>query len=337
MSNKRAGLTQTGNIGFVGMGAMGAPMAARLLRAGYAVAVWNRDASKAAPVVNAGARLASSPRDLAQSSDIVVSVLFDDAAVESVFLGEQGAAAHMPAGAIHLSCSTISPDLSERLEAEHAAAGQSLVCAPLLGGTAMATDGSLNLAASGPAAAVARLRPLFEVFAKRTMILGERPRDAVVAKLANNYLLFTVTQTIGEALTLAEKSGLSRGALTDMLWQTDLGRRIFTIYGEKLRDHRFTPATAPTELALKDMGLALAAADLAGVSMPLGELARDRLEQTVARGWGDLDFAAVVLLAEAESGMATGHDHGGSDQGSAGERRADPELPEDIKAETSSP
>lgn len=291
------------SIGFVGLGAMGAPMAARLIDAGFAVTVWNRSPERAASLVAAGARLAASPAEAAKDADVVISVLFDDTAVEAVALGNGGLVEAMYPGAIHLSCSTISPALADRLEEGHGRRGQHTVSAPLFGSAAMAAAGTLYLAASGPAEAIERLGPVFSALAQKTLVVGERARQAVVAKLANNFLLFAVAEAIGEALALAEKSGLPRTAMMDLMWETDFGRRIFAVYGRKILDRVFEPATAPARLALKDLDLALAQAAASGASMAAAGFLRERLAETIARGWGDLEFAAVSLLTDAESGL----------------------------------
>lgn len=290
-------------IGFVGLGAMGAPMATRLLGAGFPLVVWNRTPERAAPLAAAGAGLAASPAEAAGSADVVVSVLFDDAALSGVSFGEGGLVEAMRPGAIHLSCSTISPALADRLEEEHRRRGQHAVAAPLLGSAAMAAAGTLYLAASGPADAIERLGPVFSALAQKTLVVGERPRHAAVAKLANNFLLFAVTEAIGEALALAEKSGLPRAAMAELMWETDFGRRIFAVYGRKVLDRALEPATAPARLALKDLDLALAQAAASGTSMAAAGFLRERLAATIARGWGDLEFAAVSLLTDAESGL----------------------------------
>jgi 3-hydroxyisobutyrate dehydrogenase-like beta-hydroxyacid dehydrogenase len=209
----------------------------------------------------------------------------------------------MRPGSIHLSSSTISPALADRLEEEHRCRGQHTVSAPLFGSAAMAAAGTLYLAASGPAEAIERLGPVFSALAQKTLVVGERARHAVVAKLANNFLLFAVTEAIGEALALAEKSGLPRAAMMDLMWETDFGRRIFAVYGRKILDRAFEPATAPARLALKDLDLALSQAAASGASMAAAGLLRERLAETIARGWGDLEFAAVSLLTDAESGL----------------------------------
>ncbi len=291
------------SIGFVGLGAMGAPMAARLIGAGMVVTVWNRSPERAAALVAAGARLAASPREVAAGADVVISVLFDDTAVEAVAFSEGGLVESMRPGAIHLSCSTISPTLADRLEEEHGRRGHHVVSAPLLGSAAMAAAGTLYLAASGPAEAIERLGPVFTALAQKTLVVGDRARHAVVAKLANNFLLFAVTEAIGEALALAEKSGLPRAAMMDIMWETDFGRRIFAVYGRKVLDRAFEPATAPARLALKDLDLALTQAAASGASMAAAGFLRERLAETIARGWGELEFAAISLLTDTESGL----------------------------------
>ena len=307
------------SIGFVGLGAMGAPMAARLAGAGFPLTVWNRSADRAAPLVAAGARQAATPREAADGAEIVVSVLFDDAAVSAVTFGEAGLAEAMRPDAIHLSCSTISPALADRLEQEHLRLGQHMVSAPLLGSAAMAAAGTLYLAASGPAEAIGRLGPVFSALAQKALLVGDRASQAVVAKLANNFLLFAVTEAIGEALALAEKSGLPRASMMELMWETDFGKRIFAVYGRKVLDRAFEPATAPARLALKDLDLALAQAAASGTVMAAAGLARQRLAETIARGWGELEFAAVSLLTDAESGLPVppGRAMGGGNGGNA--------------------
>lgn len=303
------------SIGFVGLGAMGTPMATRLLEAGFALTVWNRTPERAAALAAAGALPAATLREVAAGSDIVISVLFDDTAVSGVAFAADGLVEAMSPGAIHLSCSTISPALADRLEEEHRNRGQHAVSAPLLGSAAMAAAGTLYLAASGPAEAIERLGPVFSALAQKTLVVGERARHAVVAKLANNFLIFAVTEGIGEALALAQKSGLPRAAMMDLLWETDFARRIFAVYGRKVLDRAFEPATAPARLALKDLDLALAQAAASGTSMAAAGLLRERLAKTVARGWGDLEFAAVALLTDAESGLPVPHVPGSSKGG----------------------
>ncbi|CAG0984233.1 3-hydroxyisobutyrate dehydrogenase [Rhizobiaceae bacterium] len=282
-------------------------MAMRLLGADFPLAVWNRSPERAAPLAAAGARLAAAPGEAAADSDVVISVLFDDTAVSDVVFGKDGLAEAMRPGAIHLSCSTISPPLADRLEEEHGRRGQHAVSAPLLGSAAMAAAGTLYLATSGPAQAIERLAAVFAALAQKTLVVGERPRHAVVAKLANNFLLFAVTEAIGEALALAEKSGLPRAAMMDLMWETDFGKRIFAVYGRKVLDRAFEPATAPARLAMKDLDLALAQGAASGASMAAAGLLRERLAETIARGWGELEFAAVSLLTDAESGLPVPH------------------------------
>ncbi len=280
---------------------MGAPMAARLLAAGFDVTVYNRDIAKTANLVASGARLAESPQELARDVDIVVTVLFDDDAVEAIAFGKNGLVECMQPDSIHLSCSTISPALADRLEAAHRENSQYCVSAPLLGSATMAEAGTLYLATSGPAAAIQRLQLVFAAIAQQVKIVGDRPRHAAVAKLANNFLIFALTEAMAEATVLAERAGLSRSTMMELLWETDFGKRIFSVYGRKIIERSFEPPTAPTRLAVKDIELAIETARATGASVPLAQFLIKRLEDTTRYGWGELDFAAVTLLAEAES------------------------------------
>ncbi len=291
-------------VAVIGLGTMGAPIADRLLSAGFPLTVWNRDAAKAADLGRRGAAVAATAAEAAAASDIVLSVLFDDAALEAVTLGPAGIAEGLPAGGIHVSCSTVSPALADRLEERHAGLGQHLVGAPLLGSAAMAASGALYLAASGPAEAIDRLSPVFAAMAQKTVVVGARARHAAAAKLANNFLMFSITQALAEAQAFADRSGLGHEALMNLLWDIDLGRRVFAVYGRKVLERNLDPAPAPARLAAKDIGLTLAEASRGGAEMPLARLALERLETLMESGWGDLEFAALTLLADRESGLS---------------------------------
>lgn len=293
-------------IAFIGLGKMGLPMALRLAKAGHELVVWNRTSERAAAVVELGAAQAASPAEAASGAEAVVSVVFDDVALEQVTFGAQGLLAALEPEAIHLSCSTVSVSLADRLAQAHAAAGRRLVSAPLFGSSGMAQEGSLYFAAAGPEEAFAALRPVFDCLGQHSFYLGPQPRRANVAKLANNFLIFALTQSIGEALALSEKSGLPRERMMELLWESDFGRRIFAVYGRKVLERSFTPATAPTDLALKDIGLVLDAASRASVAMPTAGLAHDQLTAAIGRGYGDLDFAALSLVIDEDSGISRG-------------------------------
>ncbi|HEU4361562.1 MAG TPA: NAD(P)-dependent oxidoreductase, partial [Mycobacterium sp.] len=188
-------------IGFIGLGNMGAGMAANLLTAGYQVTVYNRSRAKADPLAANGARVADTVADACRA-DVVFTMLADDAAVEGVCFGDGGILATMPQDAIHVSSSTISTALSQRLTAVHSAAGQQFVAAPVFGRPDAAQAGRLFVIAAGPAEAIAATSPLLDAVGQRTFIVSDQPTAANLIKLSGNFLLASVIESLGEAMAL---------------------------------------------------------------------------------------------------------------------------------------
>ncbi|MGZ5905697.1 MAG: NAD(P)-dependent oxidoreductase [Reyranella sp.] len=185
------------DVGFIGLGHMGAPMAANLLKRGHHVVVFNRTREKARALADMGAHAAHRVAE-ACHGEILVTMLSDDAAVESVVFGDDGALANLRRGGIHISMSTISVALSERLAAAHATAGRGYVAAPVFGRPEAAAAGKLFVVAAGMHALVARCNPLFDAMGQKTFEISERPRDANVIKLTGNFLIASVLESLGE-------------------------------------------------------------------------------------------------------------------------------------------
>ncbi|HJU28612.1 MAG TPA: NAD(P)-dependent oxidoreductase, partial [Candidatus Binataceae bacterium] len=183
-------------VGFIGLGAMGAPMAANLIAAGIAPTVWNRTASKAQPLTAKGAKLAASAADTAAPGGIVITMLADDAAVENVVI-DGGLAAHLGAGGIHLSMSTIAPATAAKLARYHAERGSVYVAAPVFGRPNNAAQRQLVICAAGPAAARQRARPLFDAIGRAVFDFGEDPATANVVKLCGNFLIAAAIEAMG--------------------------------------------------------------------------------------------------------------------------------------------
>lgn len=291
------------HIGFIGLGQMGSAIATNLVKAGHEVKVWNRSPEKAAPLVAAGATLAASPADAA-SGEIVFTMLADDKAVEAVTLGERGMLA-APAKPIHVSLSTISLALADKLTAAHAEAGSAYVAAPVFGRPAAAAAAKLFVVAAGPPEALATCAPLFDAIGQRTFHLGGTPSAANVAKLSGNFLIMSVVESLAEAMTLAEKHGVQKAALLEILTGTLFGAPIYQVYGQILVDQAFRPAGFAAPLGLKDMNLAAAAATDARVPMPVLSLVRDRLLATIAREGDDIDWSGIAKTVADNAGPAT--------------------------------
>lgn len=276
-------------IGFIGLGQMGAAIATNLVKAGHEVTVWNRSVTKADALVEAGAIRADGPVDAAQG-DLVMTMLADDRAVEAVVFGDGGIA---EAPALHVGHSTISIALADRLAAESRAGGY--VSAPVFGRPPAAAAGKLFVVVGGAAAALDRCEPVFAVIGQRTFRIGDKPSSANLVKLSGNFMIMAAVEAMAEAMTLAEKGGVDRKTLLEVLTGTLFGAPIYHTYGEILVEDRFRPAGFAAALGLKDMTLADAAATSFGAPMPLLGVVRDHLRSVIATEGPDVDWAGVAL------------------------------------------
>ncbi len=289
-------------VGFVGLGQMGSGMAANLLKAGYGVTVYNRTTAKAQALAAAGARVAARVEDACRG-EAVLTMLADDPALESVAFGERGIVATLGKGALHVSLSTISVALSEKLTAAHAAAGQRYVAAPVFGRPDAAAAAQLIVVAAGAPEALETCRPLFEAMGRRTFTFGDNPSLANLIKLSGNFLITSVIESLSEALALVTKGGVDAHQYLDLLTSTLFSAPIYRTYGALIADRKFQPAGFAAPLGFKDVRLALEAAEKLRVPMPLGSLVRDRFLALLARGGENLDWSAISEISRTEAGI----------------------------------
>ena len=292
-------------VGFIGLGHMGAAMAGSLLKAGHEVTVYNRTPAKVAALAAQGAKVAASVADACRG-DAVMTMLANDQAVEEVVLGDRGVLASLPAGAIHISSSTISVDLAERLTAVHDSYGGGFVSAPVFGRPDVAAAGQLMVIAAGASSAVDDASPLLDAIGRRTFVVSETPASANLVKLSGNFLLASVIESLGEAMALIAKAGIDRGRYLDILTSSLFDVPAYKIYGDAIANDRFEPPAFAAPLGQKDIRLTLAAAEDLGVPMPLASLLRDRFLTLMAHGGERLDWAAVGRLAAADAGEQQG-------------------------------
>ena len=288
--------------GFIGLGHMGAAMAANLLKAGHEVTVHNRSADKAAPLIALGATRAARLAD-ASRGNAVMTMLADDHAVEDGVFGDGGILATLKPGAVHVSCSTISVALSRRLAKAHAAAGQLYVAAPVFGRPEAAAAAKLFVVAAGAPNAVAMVSPLLAAVGQRTFVLSDQPESANLVKLSGNFLTATVIEALGEAMALVRKGGIDPHEYLDLLTSTLFGTSVYRIYGGLIADLQFEPAAFAAPLGSKDISLALAAAEELRVPLPLASLLHDRFLTLLAQGGDRLDWAAIGGLAAKDAGL----------------------------------
>ena len=292
-------------IGFIGLGHMGAAMAANLVRAGHEVTVFNRSPGRAGSLVELGAREATRLED-ACSSEVVITMLADDTAASAVVFGAAGLIGGLPKGAIHLSMSTLSVALSERMAQAHAKAGQRYVAAPVFGRPDMAAAAKLFIVAAGDAAAIEACEPLFRAMGQRTYPMGADPSAANLVKLSGNFLMASAIEALGEAVALIGKAGIDRSLYVELLTSSIFNVPAYKTYGRLIAEGRFEPAAFGAPLGYKDIRLTLAAAENLRVPMPLGSLLHDRFVSLLARGGDHLDWAAIGGLASLDAGDARG-------------------------------
>jgi 3-hydroxyisobutyrate dehydrogenase-like beta-hydroxyacid dehydrogenase len=290
-------------IGFIGLGNMGQPMAHNLLKAGYEVHVYNRDASKAKPLAETGAQQKTAPQDVVEPDGIVMTMVANDAALESVTLGPQGILERLGPNGIHLSMSTVSPALAHKLAELHTQKGVTYIAAPVFGRPEAAAAQKLWIAVAGASAARERVRPLLQALGQGIFDFGEEPEKANIVKICGNFLIVAALEAMGEALTLAEKNGIDRSAFIDMISHTLFAGTIYQNYGKMIAQGRFTPVGFQMKLGLKDINLFLDSAEQVQAPMPLGNLLHDRLISGIARGKGEADCVEFTQLISEAAGI----------------------------------
>ncbi|HEY8299210.1 MAG TPA: NAD(P)-dependent oxidoreductase [Methyloceanibacter sp.] len=291
-------------VGFIGLGHMGRGMAANLLAAGHALTVYNRSSDKADPLIGKGARLAKTPGDAARAQ-VVITMLAADHAVERVVFDKGGILDLLAPGAIHVSMSTISVALAERLAAAHRDRGQEFVAAPVFGRPDAAAAAKLFIVTAGKPEAVATCQPLFDALGQKTFIVSQEAPKANLVKLSGNFLIASVIDALGEAIALVSKAGIDRAQYVDLLTATLFGAPVYKTYGALIAEERYHPAGFRAELGYKDVQLALNSAKDLLVPMPMASLISDRFLALIAGGGGSLDWSALGLLAKRDSGETT--------------------------------
>jgi 3-hydroxyisobutyrate dehydrogenase-like beta-hydroxyacid dehydrogenase len=288
-------------VGFIGLGQMGSGMAANLLKAGHDVSIYNRTAGKTENLVRMGAK---APGDISTvcASDAVMTMLANDEAVESVVFGNSGVLQSLPKNAVHVSCSTISVALSQRLAAAHKSAAQNFLSAPVFGRPDAAAAGKLFVVVGGAADVINTYVPLLEAIGQKTFVMSDRPEAANLVKLSGNFLIASVIEALGEAIALIGKGGVDRQKYLELLTSTLFNAPVYKTYGGLIVGGKFEPPGFAALLGQKDIHLALAAANTLRVPMPLASLIRDRFLALLAQGGENLDWSAIGQLAARDAG-----------------------------------
>jgi 3-hydroxyisobutyrate dehydrogenase-like beta-hydroxyacid dehydrogenase len=280
-------------------------MARNLLRAGHAVTAYNRAPGRAGQLAADGATVAGSAAEAARGAEVVVTMLADDQAVSNV-LFDQGVIEAMAPGATHLGMSTIGVGFSRRLAEAHAAAGQGYVAGPVFGRPDAAAAARLWVVAAGAAQHIEVCRPLMEAMGRAVKVVSADPWVANVVKVTGNLMIATTIEALGEAFALQRKWGVDPRVFLEVVNGALFNSPLYANYGGLIADERYEPAGFRLRLGLKDTRLALEAADAVSVPLPLASLLRDHFLAAVANGRGDMDWAALALLAAENAGLGKG-------------------------------
>lgn len=287
------------DVGFLGLGRMGRAMAVNLVAAGHRVRVWNRSPAAAEGI--AGTEPVTTAAE-AFASDVAITMLADDGALRSVITGgELLDGPRRPA--VHLSMSTISVALAQELAQAHALAGIAYVAAPVFGRPDVAEKGALNIVAAGEDEAIATVQPLLDAMGARTWRFGDEPHRANAVKLAGNFMLIAAIEAMGEAAAFAEGHGVKGADLLEMLTSTLFASPVYKNYGGQIMAGSYDNPGFLLRLGLKDIRLALAASEAAGVPMPFAGVLRDNFLDAISHGDGERDLAALASVAARRSGQ----------------------------------
>jgi 3-hydroxyisobutyrate dehydrogenase len=292
---------RTPRVAFLGLGIMGRPMAANLVRAGFEVVVWNRTREKAeAFAAEQGATAAPSPAEAAAGADAVITMVVDGPEVESVLLGENGAAASLEQGALCIDMSTIAPTKSREIAERLAERGIVFLDCPVSGSRPRAEDGTLTIMVGGSEEALERARPLLEAMGERIVHVGPQGYGALAKVIANTITAIN-TAAIGEALTMVRRAGIDPERFVEVARAGSSGSTALELKAGPMLESEFEPPLFKLDHMLKDVRHCLAEAAALGVRLRLAEVAERLYAEAAEAGHGGEDFAAVIMAAEAAS------------------------------------
>jgi 3-hydroxyisobutyrate dehydrogenase-like beta-hydroxyacid dehydrogenase len=287
-------------VGFLGLGEMGRPMAGNLLKGGHSLSVWNRSPGAARTLGAAGAQVATHAAE-AFAAEVVFVMLADDQALRDVLL-DSGLVDRLEAPLTIVNMATISVDFAEELAGRCTAADIAYVSAPVMGRPDAAAAAKLNILAAGPSAAIDAVESLFQLMGQKTWRLGDHAPTANAMKLTINFMLASAVETLGEAMALANGHGIRPDELLTLITSTVFPGPVYQGYGALMAAGRFEPAAFKAALGLKDVRLALAAAEAAAVPLPVASAVRDALIDAVAHGEGQMDLAVLGKVAARRAG-----------------------------------
>ncbi len=290
-------------VGFIGLGHMGFPMAMNILKAGFPLWVFNRTKDKAAPLLEQGGKWAASPSELAASCDILVSMVTNDDALNEIVEGSSGILRSSKKPSMHISMSTVSPDLSDSLEMKHKENGIAFLAAPVTGRPERAKEGTLWIFLAGDTEAKKRASPILESMGSKVYDLGERPSQASLFKLCNNFMILSLIETFAEAAAMLEKKGISTEKAAEIWGSSLFDCLAFHSYTSMLCKRNFAEGGFALNLGLKDIRLLQNCADRTQVPMPFLSDLHEKLLVSMNMGREKFDWSAIALLARELAGL----------------------------------
>ena len=296
-------MTKKENIGFIGLGMMGSPMAINLLKAGYPLAVYNRTPEKAAALKELGAEFKTDPWDVAEPGGIVMSCVSDDSALDAV-VGENGELAERlgPEG-IHISMSTILPKTAQRLARQQKSFGGQYISAPVMGRPDAVAGKNQSYFIAGEAAAKTRAKPVLAAISMKIFDFGDNPAAANVNKLAANFLIASAMEALAEAFTFVSKNGADPNPLLEAVGSTLFACPIYQNYGRQIIEKRYREPMFKLHLGQKDVRLIAETATDSHTPMRFARVLEDRFAAAIAHGRGNYDWTGIAAEVEAEAGV----------------------------------
>lgn len=292
----------TEKVGLIGPGLMGQPMALNLINAGYPLWVYSRSADRVQPLVEAGATACSTPREVAENSDIVITIVSDTPDVEQVILGDDGVIQGASAGNVVVDMSTISASATRKIAAQLGEKGIEMLDAPVSGGDIGARDGTLSIMVGGKSEVFDRVKPLFEIMGKNIVHVGDVGAGQV-AKTCNQMLVAQHVNAAAEALLLAKKCGVDPAKVREALLGGFAASRVLEVHGMRMLNRDFVPGFK-AKLHKKDMRIAMEIIDELNMDLPATKLATEGINRAVEDGLGEADTTSVVQILEKKNDVS---------------------------------
>jgi 3-hydroxyisobutyrate dehydrogenase-like beta-hydroxyacid dehydrogenase len=290
-------------VGFIGLGNMGSGMAQNLIKAGHILTIYNRTRSRAESLRSLGAKIAETPAEAASGVEALITMLANDRALEEILFTPGVAIDSLPPDAVHISMSTISVALSRRLAEAHSKKQQYYVAAPVFGRPDAAAAAKLFIVSAGPSEKIERCKSLFDAMGQKMFYVGEDAPAASLIKIAGNFMLTTVIESLAESFALIRKYGINPNKFLEVLTESLFAAAVYRNYGSMIAADKFEPAGFKLPLGMKDNHLLLAAAEDLMVPMPMASLIRDRFIAALAQGLGEADWAAIARISYRNAGL----------------------------------